>query len=113
MDVRFENNPALLADFTLLARHHLATVATRLGWLDQTPSNAAALYGIWRSFYSIKCLASFLGLSALATIAYQIETLLLPARAGDLTISPEQAQAISQASISLEYQLRALTTELV
>jgi two-component system, chemotaxis family, sensor kinase CheA len=113
MDVNFNSDPGLLADFILQARGHLATVAARSGWLERNPSNAAALYGIWRSFYSIKCLASFLGLSSLAEVAYKIETSLLPARTGDLTISPEQARAISEASNSLEYHLITLTTELV
>jgi len=125
MDVHFKSDPGLLADFILQARGHLAlarghlargrmaNVAVRSGWLECTPSNTAALYGIWRSFYSIKCLASFLSLTSLAEVAYEIETSLLPARTGDLTISAEQAQAISEASNSLEYHLNTLTTKLV
>jgi len=57
MDVHFKSDPGLLADFILQARGHLAlargrmaNVAVRSGWLECTPSNTAALYGIWRSF---------------------------------------------------------------
>ena len=114
-------DPIMLADFILVTRGHLANVALRLRWLEtsleRASSNAAALYGIWRSFYSIKCLASFLGLSALAEAAYQIETALLPARTGELAISDRQVQAISQAAGDLEYRVNTLrdplTAELV
>lgn len=108
-----ERNPGLLADFILVTRGHLANVAMRLTSLESASSNAAALYGIWRSFYSIKCLASFLGLSTLAKVAYEIETALLQARTGELTISMEQVRAISEASSDLEHHVNTLTAELV
>jgi chemotaxis protein histidine kinase CheA len=103
----------LVDDFILVARDHLTNVSVRLAWLERAPlergqNDAAATYAIWRSFYTIKCLAGFLNLSILAEIAYQIETALTLAQTGDLTISTQQAHAIVAASDHLERQIDEL-----
>jgi chemotaxis protein histidine kinase CheA len=100
----------LVDDFILIARDHLTNVSTRLAWLERAPDNAAATYAIWRSFYTIKCLAGFLNLSILAEVAYEIETALTLAQTGELTISSQQAHAVAEASGRLEREIDGLDT---
>jgi chemotaxis protein histidine kinase CheA len=113
--MQLSSDDKLVDDFILVARDHLTNVSTRLAWLERAPldcvqSDAASTYAIWRSFYTIKCLAGFLNLSILAEVAYQIETDLTLAQTGALTISSRQARAISAASDHLERQMDELDT---
>ncbi|HME06525.1 MAG TPA: chemotaxis protein CheA [Bryobacteraceae bacterium] len=88
------NDPELLGDFVVEAREHLGNIEMRLLSLDQDPGNAEALNAIFRGFHTIKGLAGFLNLSAVAEVAHEIETLLDLAREGELVISSEHVDVI-------------------
>ena len=104
------NDPELLGDFVVEAREHLSNIEMLLLSLDQEPGNTEALNGIFRGFHTIKGLAGFLNLSALAEVAHEIETLLDQARTGELTISSEHVDVILAGSDYLARRIDELNT---
>ncbi len=92
--VEMGNDPELLGDFVVEAREHLGNIAMRLLALHPDPGNAEALNAIFRGFHTIKGLAGFLNLAALAEVAHEIETLLDQAREGELVITSEHVDVI-------------------
>jgi len=104
------NDPELLGDFVVEAREHLSNIEMRLLSLDQEPGNADALNAIFRGFHTIKGLAGFLNLSAVAEVAHEIETLLDLARTGGLTICSEQIDVILAGSDYLARRVDELNT---
>ena len=111
-------NPELLGDFIVEAREHLSDIQMRLRSIDPHPGNAPAsascdaeaLNAIFRAFHTIKGLAGFLNLSALAQVAHEMETLLAVARTGELVIASEHIEVILAGSRDLARRIDELDT---
>ena len=72
----------LLADFTLEAREHIASIEKGLLTLEQNPGDKDAIHSVFRAFHSIKGLAGFLGLDQIQALTHEVETLLDGVRNG-------------------------------
>ena len=66
----------LVADFTVEAREHIASIEKGLLRLEQNPEDKDAIHSVFRAIHSIKGLAGFLALNQIQTLTHEVETLL-------------------------------------
>ncbi|OGV52080.1 MAG: hypothetical protein A2X49_06850 [Lentisphaerae bacterium GWF2_52_8] len=77
----------LAADFVNESNEHLETCNERLLTLENDSQDMDALNAVFRSFHTIKGVASFLNLSDIRALAHQAENLLDAARSSKLILS--------------------------
>ena len=82
----FDTDPELLAEFLTEAKEHLDVADEQLLVIESDPANSEALNAIYRSFHTIKGVASFLDLDEIRSLAHAAESLLNLAREGHLTL---------------------------
>ncbi|TYT75449.1 hybrid sensor histidine kinase/response regulator [Desulfobotulus mexicanus] len=90
------NDKAILDEFVLEAREHLAKVEEDiLGMEGGDIENTAELVnGLFRAVHSIKGSAGFLGLSAIGSLTHAMEALLSMVRSGEISVDSILADAL-------------------
>ena len=94
----FLDDPEILAEFLAEAREHLGSVEENLLRYEREPDSDDFAGALFRPFHSIKGNASLLGLSKIAELAQETESVLERVRSGELRIGPEITDIIFQAT---------------
>lgn len=81
-----DSNREMINDFCLESLEHLNGADTHLLIIDSDPTNSDSLNAVYRSFHTIKGVASMLGLTAIQYIAHEAESLLNLAREGKILL---------------------------
>ncbi len=102
----------LLNDVILESREHLATVENRLLTLERDPGNSEAIHSVFRSFHTIKGLAGFLELTAIAEVSHEVETVLDLARNGKLAVTPAVIDLVLESKDYLSEAIERLEASL-
>ncbi len=97
----------LVADFTVEAREHIASIEKGLLRLEQNPENKDAIHSVFRAFHSIKGLAGFLALNQIQTLTHEVETLLEEVRNGRHAVDSALVDVVLQ---SADYVSRSLVS---
>jgi two-component system, chemotaxis family, sensor kinase CheA len=97
----------LVADFTVEAREHIASIEKGLLRLEQNPEDKDAIHSVFRAFHSIKGLAGFLALNQIQTLTHEVETLLEEVRNGRYALDSALVDVVLQ---SADYVSRSLTS---
>lgn len=105
-------DPALLSEFVMESREHLAGLETELLVLERDSSNSEALHSIFRSFHTIKGLAGFLELWEVQKTAHEVETVLDQARNLKFHLSPDAIDVILESADYLKGWLAHLESVL-
>jgi two-component system chemotaxis sensor kinase CheA len=95
----------LVADFTVEAREHIASIEKGLLRLEQNPEDKDAIHSVFRAFHSIKGLAGFLALDRIQTLTHEVETLLEEVRNGRYAVDSALVDVVLQ---SADYVSRSL-----
>jgi two-component system chemotaxis sensor kinase CheA len=95
----------LVADFTVEAREHIASIEKGLLRLEQNPEDKDAIHSVFRAFHSIKGLAGFLALNQIQTLTHEVETLLEEVRNGRYAVDSGLVDVVLQ---SADYVSRSL-----
>ncbi len=98
----------LVADFTMEAREHIASIERGLLTLEHQPGDKDAVHSVFRAFHSIKGLAGFLGLDQIQALTHEVETLLDAVRNGQCSISSTLVDVVLQSTDYLSRSLRSL-----
>lgn len=85
---------AILTEFIMESKDHLASAEESLLTLENTPDNAGEINKIFREFHTIKGLASFLNLDDIRTLSHDTENMMDLVRRGTLALTPEVAGII-------------------
>lgn len=96
--LEFDADPETLHDFVTESREHIDAAEAQLLVIENDASNQEALNAIYRSFHSLKGLASFLGLAEIQELAHHCESMLNLARESKLTLQ-DRAFELALASI--------------
>lgn len=78
--VEFDADPETICDFINEATEHVDVAEEQLLIIENDASNAEALDSVYRTFHTIKGLASFLGLEDTRTLSHRAESMLNHAR---------------------------------
>ncbi len=97
----------LVADFTVEAREHIASIEKGLLRLEQNPEDKDAIHSVFRAFHSIKGLAGFLALNQIQTLTHEVETLLEEVRNGRHAVDSALVDVVLQ---SADYVSRSLVS---
>ncbi len=97
----------LVADFTVEAREHIASIEKGLLRLEQNPEDKDAIHSVFRAFHSIKGLAGFLALNQIQTLTHEVETLLEEVRNGRYAVDSALVDVVLQ---SADYVSRSLAS---
>lgn len=73
-------DPELMAEFVSESKEHIEEAEEQLLTIETDPKNSESLNAIYRSFHTIKGVASFLGLEDTRNLAHQAESMLNLAR---------------------------------
>ncbi len=98
----------LVADFTMEAREHIASIERGLLALEHHPGDKDAVHSVFRAFHSIKGLAGFLGLDQIQALTHEVETLLDAVRNGQCSVSSTLVDVVLQSTDYLSRSLRSL-----
>jgi len=98
----------LVADFTIEAREHIASIEKGLLTLEHHPDDKDAIHSVFRAFHSIKGLAGFLGLDQIQARTHEVETLLDGVRNGKHSLSSTLVDVVLHSTDYLSRSLRAL-----
>jgi two-component system chemotaxis sensor kinase CheA len=98
----------LVADFTIEAREHIASIEKGLLTLEHHPDDKDAIHSVFRAFHSIKGLAGFLGLDQIQSLTHEVETLLDAVRNGKCSVTSTLVDVVLQSTDYLSRSLRAL-----
>src|SRR5579872_4138995 len=102
------SDPEMLGEFVVEAREHLSSIELRALAIEQDPGNKDAIHAIFRAFHTIKGLAGFLDLTAMQSVAHEVETVLDLARNGELHITAPVIDAILESKDLLSTWVAAL-----
>jgi two-component system chemotaxis sensor kinase CheA len=97
----------LVADFTVEAREHIASIEKGLLRLEQNTEDKDAIHSVFRAFHSIKGLAGFLALNQIQTLTHEVETLLEEVRNGRYAVDSALVDVVLQ---SADYVSRSLAS---
>jgi len=103
---------SLLRDFITEGLEYIGEIEVNILNLEQEPENKDYINAIFRPFHSVKGVASFLNLSAIRTLAHDLETLLDKARNEALPVTPELIDLILDGSDTLKAMIGQLRDEL-
>lgn len=106
------DDPALMSDFVMEARDHLAQVELQMLTLEKEPGDRGAIDTVFRGFHTIKGLAGFLGLEDIREVAHETESLLDLARRQELRINSTVVDVVLAAADFLKACLNGLTAAL-
>lgn len=104
-ELEFESDPELLAEFVAESNEHLEVAEEQLLTIESEPGNSEALNAIYRSFHTIKGVASFLGLENTRNLAHQAESMLNLARDGKIELSGDALEVALESVDGLKRQV--------
>ncbi len=86
--LNLEQDRDLLGEFVNEAREHLQNIEQGVLVLEENPADAATLDAIFRAFHTVKGGSGFLNLTAMQSLAHELESLLDQARQHKLAVTP-------------------------
>jgi two-component system chemotaxis sensor kinase CheA len=86
--LNLEEDRELIAEFVNEGQEHLQNIEQGVLVLEDNPTDADTLNSIFRAFHTFKGGSGFLNLTAIQTLAHELESLLDLARQGKLAITP-------------------------
>jgi two-component system chemotaxis sensor kinase CheA len=89
MVLNLEEDGELLGEFINESQEHLQNIEQGVLVLEENPTDADTLNSIFRAFHTFKGGSGFLNLTAIQTLAHELESLLDLARQHKLAITPE------------------------
>lgn len=95
------DDPELVQEFLVESRDHLLNVESGLLILERDPGHKETLHSVFRSFHTIKGLASFLGAESVQELAHETESVLDLVRSDSLELSSELIDLILQSADAL------------
>lgn len=92
--LNLEQDRDLLQEFLNDGQEHMQNIEQGVLVLEQEPANAETLNSIFRAFHTFKGCAGILNLTAIQTVAHELESLLDLARQHKLAITPSTINVI-------------------
>ena len=102
----FDSDPELLSEFVSESTEHLEIAEDQLLVIESETNNSEALNAIYRSFHTIKGVASFLGLEDTRHLAHQAESMFNLARDGKLELTGDAFEVALASVDGLKRQIR-------
>ena len=112
LDLHFEENRELLAEFHAEALDHLQQIEAALLALDAQPDDPEALNSIFRSFHTIKGVSGFLQLTPMHTLTHEVESLLDLARNRKLRLNSTIITEILRSRDAVQAMVQQITVAL-
>ncbi len=100
--LNLEADRELLAEFVNEGQEHLTNVEQGVLVLENNPQDADTLNSIFRAFHTFKGGSGFLNLTAIQTLAHELESLLDQARMGTIIITPAISSLILEGGDTLK-----------
>ena len=101
LTLNVEQDGELLAEFINESQEHLQNIEQGVLVLEQHPADADTLNSIFRAFHTFKGGSGFLNLTAIQTLAHELESLLDLARQHKLAITPSVINLILEGEDTL------------
>ncbi|MGO8697397.1 MAG: chemotaxis protein CheA [Limisphaerales bacterium] len=89
LTLNLESDKELLSEFINESQEHLQNIEQGVLTLEENPTDADTLNSIFRAFHTFKGGSGFLNLTAIQTLAHELESLLELARQQKIVITPE------------------------
>jgi chemotaxis receptor (MCP) glutamine deamidase CheD/HPt (histidine-containing phosphotransfer) domain-containing protein len=107
-----EQDGELLTEFINESREHLQNIEDGVLVLEQHPADADTLNSIFRAFHTFKGGSGFLNLTAIQTLAHELESLLDKARLRKLAITPSVINLILDGGDTLKLFCNEIAAQL-
>jgi two-component system chemotaxis sensor kinase CheA len=100
--LNLKDDGELIAEFINEAQEHLQNIEQGVLVLEDKPEDADTLNSIFRAFHTFKGGSGFLNLTAIQSLAHELESLLDQARQGKLSITPPVVNIILEGGDTLK-----------
>jgi two-component system chemotaxis sensor kinase CheA len=103
---------SLIREFITESTEHLCTIESQLLVLENDPSPAETLNGIFRAFHTVKGLSGFLEFADIQSLAHEVETLLDLARNSQIAVTSSVVDVILESTDVARYELDSIARRL-
>ncbi len=99
------------AMFVTEAQEHLRQMSNGLIGLEQNPSDAERIQGLFRNAHSIKGMAASMGYEAVAALSHRLEDLMDRYRSGTIAVEPPAVDLLLEGVDLLTHHIQAIAEE--